>query len=206
MDWSSVERTGVPASPRVVDERSSVPKGGGSLKVGKPYRIGDRWYVPRHDPTYDATGVASWYGADFHGRKTANGEIFDQGALTAAHPTLPLPSYVTVTNLANGRSMLVRVNDRGPYARDRIIDLSRRVAGLLGYEAQGTARVRVRFVGLAPLDGNDVRERSFLAAQPWASPSAVRTARTFQPGFARPSGLGAGALVDLHLPTWLPIR
>jgi rare lipoprotein A len=131
------------------------------------------WYVPREEPGYDRTGTASWYGADFHGRATANGERYDMDALTAAHPTLPLPSYVTVTNLANNRTVLVRVNDRGPYVGGRILDLSRAAARALGYETQGTAQVRVRYAGRAPLDGNDARERQFLAAQPWRGATAV---------------------------------
>lgn len=161
------ERTGTSASPRVVGEGQSVPRGGGSYKIGSPYKVSGRWYVPREEPAYDRTGMASWYGADFHGRRTANGEIFDMGALTAAHPTLPIPSYAYVTNLENGRTLLVRINDRGPYAHDRIIDMSRRSARELGFEGQGVTRVRVRYAGRAPLDGHDGRERQHLAAQSW---------------------------------------
>jgi rare lipoprotein A len=161
-------RYGTSASPRVVDGASRVPKGGGSYKIGTPYQIAGRWYVPRHEPGYDRDGIASFYAHDFHGRKTANGEIFDMHALTAAHPTLPLPSYAYVTNIANGRTVLVRINDRGPYAHDRIIDLSRRTASELGFERQGLTRVRVRYAGPAPLDGNDDQERRHLAAQPWS--------------------------------------
>ena len=130
-------------SARVADG-SSIPKGGGTYKLGSPYKIGGRWYVPREEPTYDQMGVASWYGEDFHGRKTANGEVYDMNALTAAHPTLPLPSYAYVTNLNNGRTALVRINDRGPYANDRLIDLSRQTSRMLGYEGHGLARVRIR--------------------------------------------------------------
>jgi len=115
-------------------------------KVGKPYRVAGRWYVPREDWNYDETGIASWYGRKFHGRRTANGEIFDMNKLTAAHRTLPLPSYVRVTNLENGRAINVRVNDRGPFVKGRIIDLSRRAAQLLGFAAKGTARVRVQII------------------------------------------------------------
>ena len=100
---------------------------------------------------------ASWYGADFHGRETANGEIFDLNSITAAHPTLPLPSYVRVTNLSNGRSLIVRVNDRGPYAHNRIIDVSMRAAHLLGFTNRGLAWVRVQYVGRAPVEGSDDR-------------------------------------------------
>jgi rare lipoprotein A len=159
---------GTSASPRVADPGMRIPKGGGTYKLGQPYRIAGRWYVPQHDPNYDRAGIASFYADDFHGRKTANGEIFDMEALTAAHPTLPMPSYAYVTNLTNGRTLLVRINDRGPYAHDRIIDLSRRVAILLGFERQGTARVQVRYAGPAPLDGNDRHEQAFLARQPWS--------------------------------------
>lgn len=108
-------------------------------------------YVPRDQPNYDATGIASWYGRDFHGRLTANGEIYDMDAMTGAHPTLPLPSMVRVTNLENGRSAIVRINDRGPYKRGRIIDLSARAATRLDIVRRGTARVRVQYIGPAPL-------------------------------------------------------
>ncbi len=154
-------------SPRVVSKGQPVPRGGGVYKVGKPYRIAGRWYYPKHDPSYDRVGIASWYGAMFHGRRTANGEVYDMNALTAAHPTMPLPSYAKVTNLANGRTLIVRVNDRGPYKPGRVIDLSRKAARLLGFERRGTARVRVRYVGRAPMNGDDSYERLFAASQPW---------------------------------------
>jgi rare lipoprotein A len=159
---SGVRDYGKEWSPRIVGPDQPVPKGGGAYKLGAPYMVQGRWYHPRAEPDYDRTGVASWYGMDFHGRKTANGEVYDRSALTAAHPTLPLPSYVTVTNLANGRTVLVRVNDRGPFKAGRIIDVSQHVAGLLGFERQGTAEVRVRYVGPAPLDGDDRREQAYL--------------------------------------------
>ncbi|MFZ4808479.1 MAG: septal ring lytic transglycosylase RlpA family protein [Hyphomicrobiaceae bacterium] len=165
--FSSERRTGVAASPRVVADGRPVPKGGGVYKLGSPYKVAGRWYVPREEPGYDRTGLASWYGADFHGRRTANGEIYDRHALTAAHPTLPLPSYAYVTNLENGRTVLVRINDRGPYAHDRVLDLSQTAARLLDTERRGVAKVRVRYAGRAPLDGNDAHERRFLAAQSW---------------------------------------
>ncbi len=154
---------GVSSSPRIGELR----KGGGGYKLGVPYRIGGRWYVPREEPSYDRQGIGSWYGDDFHGRKTANGEIFDMHALTAAHPTLPMPSYAYVTNLSNGRTILVRINDRGPYANDRVIDLSHASARALGYENKGTQQVRVKYAGRAPLNGDDRREHQFLAEQPW---------------------------------------
>ncbi len=152
-----------------------VPRGGGGYKLGSPYRIGNVWYVPHEDPNYDRTGTGSWYGADFHGRKTANGEIYNMNALTAAHPTLPIPSYVTVTNLANNRTILVRVNDRGPYVGGRVIDLSKAAAQALGYETMGTANVRVRYAGRAPLNGDDSRERSYLNSQPWRQNAIAAT-------------------------------
>lgn len=153
--------------PRAPAVAGRIPKGGGTYKVGSPYQINGRWYFPRVEPGYDRRGIASWYGHDFHGRKTANGEIYDMTALSAAHPTLPLPSYVWVTNEANGRTLLLRVNDRGPYANDRILDLSRTAARALGSETQGLTRVRVRYAGPAPLDGDDRREWAFLRSQPW---------------------------------------
>lgn len=158
----------VAASPRVINTYHGVPKGGGVFKIGNPYKIAGRWYVPREDQGYDHIGLGSWYGDDFHGRKTANGEIFDKFALTAAHPTLPLPSYAWVTNLENNRTVLVRINDRGPYSGNRIIDLSHTVAHHLGFEHKGLTRVRVRYAGRAPLNGDDSRERRHLAEQPWA--------------------------------------
>jgi rare lipoprotein A len=115
----------------------------GSYKIGKPYQIDGTWYYPNEDYTYLEEGMASWYGPNFHGKMTANGETYDQMDLTAAHRTLPMPSLVRVTNLENGRSLVVRVNDRGPFAKSRIIDVSKRSAELLGFHSQGTARVRV---------------------------------------------------------------
>ncbi|MFA4994729.1 MAG: septal ring lytic transglycosylase RlpA family protein [Bdellovibrionales bacterium] len=117
---------------------------GSYYKVGQPYRINNQWFYPREDYSYDETGIASWYGADFHDKKTANGEIYNKNELTAAHKTLPLPCLARVTNLDNGRSIVVRVNDRGPFSGSRIIDLSQRSAQLLGFEDMGTAKVRVQ--------------------------------------------------------------
>jgi len=147
---------GVAASPRLTTS-SKVKKGGGRYQVGKAYKVAGKWYKPKDEPNYDKTGIASWYGPNFHGRLTANGEIFDQNALSAAHPTLPLPSYVRVTNVSNGNSVMVRVNDRGPFAHGRIIDLSSRTADILQMKQQGTAKVRVQYVGRAPLNGDDTR-------------------------------------------------
>ncbi|MDC0033708.1 septal ring lytic transglycosylase RlpA family protein [Alphaproteobacteria bacterium] len=118
----------------------------GTYKVGKAYQIGNVWYYPKVNYAYSETGIASWYGPKFHNRETANGQIFDMNAISAAHRTLPMPSIVQVTNLKNGRSLKVLVNDRGPFAHGRIIDLSRRAAQLLGFERAGTARVRVAVI------------------------------------------------------------
>ena len=148
-------RYGVSSSPRVVAFGEPVPKGGGTYRVGKPYVVAGRVYVPEEDVNYREEGLASWYGDDFHGRLTANGEVFDMSALTAAHPTLPMPCYARVTNLSNGRSLIVRVNDRGPYHGNRLIDVSNRAAELLDFKGNGVARVRVEYVGRAPLDGSD---------------------------------------------------
>ena len=124
----------------------------------KPYQIRGMWYYPKDDPDYDAKGVGSWYGEQFHNRRTANGEVFDMDLPSAAHTTLPLPSLVEVTNLDNGRKMIVRVNDRGPFVDNRVIDLSRAAAEQLGYRRQGVARVRVRYVGPAPKSAFDGRQ------------------------------------------------
>lgn len=137
--------------------------------TGKPYQVNGVWYVPREQPRYNEVGTASWYGDAFHQRATASGELFDMNAVSAAHTTLPLPCIVEVTNLDNGRRLQVRVNDRGPFVGDRIIDLSREAARQLGYERSGLARVRVRYVGPAPLLGPDAGVRVARAA-PRAAP------------------------------------
>lgn len=124
----------------------SAPVQIGSYKIGNPYQVAGAWYHPREDLNYNETGIASWYGPGFHGRQTANGERYDQNDLTAAHPTLPMPSLVRVTNLENGRSVDLRVNDRGPFSKSRIIDVSHRAAQLLGFHRQGTAKVRVKIL------------------------------------------------------------
>ncbi len=164
-------------SPRVIKVGDPVPKGGGVFKIGDPYYANGKWYVPVNDPGYDRVGRASWYGDFFHGRLTANGEVYDMNALTGAHPTLPLPTYVQVTNLANNRSIVVRINDRGPYHDNRIIDLSHKAAELLGFYGQGTAMVRVRYFGPAPLNGDDRFERSVASRQPWATRVTSRRGR-----------------------------
>src|SRR5438132_435086 len=134
---------GVSSSPRVVAFGEPVPKGGGTYRVGKPYTVAGRVYVPEEDTDYREEGMASWYGDDFHGRLTANGEVFDMASLSAAHPTLPMPCYARVTNMRNGKSLIVRVNDRGPYHGNRLIDVSNRAAELLEFKGSGVARVRV---------------------------------------------------------------
>jgi rare lipoprotein A len=171
-------RYGVSSSARVVDPGEPIPKGGGNYHVGQPYMVAGRTYVPQYDPHYKAVGMASWYGDDFHGRYTANGEIFDLNGISAAHPTMPLPSYARVTNLANGRSLVVRVNDRGPYAANRIIDLSVEAAKLLDFYNRGTTWVRVEYVGPAPLEGSDDRVLASTLREnaPAPLPSTVRLA------------------------------
>lgn len=147
----------------------------------KPYQINGVWYYPRVDWNYDETGIASWYGEPFHGRKTAIGEIYDMNEMTAAHKTLQLPVDVRVTNLENGRSVMVRINDRGPFVNGRIIDLSRRAAQLLGFQNQGTARVRVQVVdesgrpgvSTLPVAQTTPEERTAAAAAPVGSVSAA---------------------------------
>jgi len=121
--------------------------------AGPPYQVDGRWYVPAHEPNYDEIGIASWYGPTFHGKASASGEVFNENDLTAAHPTLPIPSLVKVTNLDNGRSVVVRLNDRGPFVDDRIIDLSKAAGAALDMHTKGTARVRVQYVGPAPAEG-----------------------------------------------------
>jgi rare lipoprotein A len=143
------------ASPRVVEDGQPVPRGGGQYLVGHPYTIAGHTYYPRENPNYSAVGLASWYGDAFHGRRTANGEVYDMHSLSAAHPTMPLPSYARVTNLSNGYSVVVRVNDRGPYHSGRVMDVSSRAADVLDFKGTGTARIRVDYVGPAPMDGSD---------------------------------------------------
>ena len=148
---------GVKASPRVTNARNP-PKGGGRYLVGKPYKVRGETYTPQENPIgYVASGSASWYGQDFHGRRTANGEIFSANGISCASPVLPLPSYVRVTNLDSGRSMVCRVNDRGPYLHGRVMDLSYRAAEILGYAQKGVGRIEVQYIGPAPLNGDDTR-------------------------------------------------
>ena len=171
----------------------AAPNANGFYKIGQPYQIDGKWYYPAVNWTYEETGVASWYGPDFNGKYTANGERFDMNTLTAAHRTLPMPSIVEVTNLDNGRSIQLRVNDRGPYARDRILDVSRRAAQMLGFENTGTAHVRVQLLQQPTLQaellaqkngGPDVEPPTQLAA---AEPIAAVKEQTLAP----PNGVAA---------------
>lgn len=188
-EYFSEKEYGVSASPRVVAMGDETPDGGGRYHVGDAYRVKGKTYRPKEDPNYSKVGLASWYGSAFHGRKTANGEIYDMGELTAAHPTLPLPSYVRVTNLANDRSVVVRVNDRGPFKKGRIIDVSATVAEMLDFKRAGTAKVKVEYVGRGRMDGrdrqmllasyqgpNDLGGNSLFAARPASKAKNVKIA------------------------------
>lgn len=172
--------------------RSETPTGaGGYWKVGTPYQIAGEWYYPKDDPNYDNVGIASWYGPNFHKKKTANGEIFDMYKVSAAHPTLPMPVIARVTNLENGRSLIVRVNDRGPFAHDREIDMSMRAAELLGFKEQGTTKVRVQYLsraadwkgeqGLQTAQAPAQPQPQAQAAQPAARQVAAASAASMQP-------------------------
>ena len=156
--------------------RPTAPQGRvATYKVGKPYQVGGIWYVPREQPDYDQVGVASWYGEAFHMKATATGELFDMNAVSAAHTTLPLPSMVEVTNLDNGKKLVVRVNDRGPFVGDRIIDISREGARQLGYDRKGLARVRVRYLGRGDLPTDRAAGRRVAQAEPVVIPAAAPT-------------------------------
>lgn len=198
-------------SRRVIDDGEPIPKGGGVYKVGQAYSQNGHTYHPAENPSYRAEGLASWYGPDFHGHPTANGEIYDMHAITAAHPTLPIPSYARVTNLDNGRSIIVRVNDRGPYYGGRVADLSIGAAKALDFYSKGLARVRVEYVGRAPLEGTDdallmatLREGR-PAPAPASAPSVVQVAlekpplppeRPFSLGSARTRFLERTAMAE----------
>ncbi len=169
-------------------------------KIGAPYQVNGTWYIPTHEPDYNETGTASWYGRDFHGKPTANGEVFDMNIVSAAHPTLPIPSLVEVTNLTNGRSMVVRVNDRGPFVSDRLIDLSARGATLLGYRDQGSTQVRVRYIG--PADPEPLVTTANLTApseeKKWSkpAPTPVQTATLTPVASPKPIGPVKPTLVN----------
>ncbi|TCR66638.1 rare lipoprotein A [Bosea sp. BK604] len=147
-----------PASPRVVADGEPVPKGGGRQLVGRPYSVAGKRYAPYDKPVgYTQIGTASWYGEAFHGRRTANGEVYDRLGISAAHPTMPLPAYARVTNLLNSRSIIVRVNDRGPYHSGRVMDVSQKTADALAFRHLGTARIKLEYLGQASLAGSDDR-------------------------------------------------
>jgi rare lipoprotein A len=174
--------------------------------AGPPYQVAGKWYVPAYEPNYNEVGIASWYGPTFHGKDAASGEVFDEMAMTAAHPTLPIPSLVRVTNLENGKSVIVRLNDRGPFVDDRIIDLSKAAGAALDMHKNGTAKVRVQYVGPAPAEANAapiqpvqqqkrdvvVTPMAPLAAKP-AMPALVAKPVQTQTGFF----LQAGSFADL---------
>jgi rare lipoprotein A len=208
-------RYGASSSARVVGPGESIPKGGGTYRIGSTYTVAGRTYVPAEDRNYRAEGLASWYGEDFHGRQTANGEIFDMNSVSAAHATLPMPTYVRVTNLDNNRSVIARVNDRGPYHADRIIDVSVKTANLLGFYSNGVARVRVEYVGTAPLEGSD--DKMLIATlrhgEPAPAPSLVRVAsakslvpRNVPVPMVRPWGLGQGEAPNAPSGNDAPVR
>ncbi|WP_236841850.1 septal ring lytic transglycosylase RlpA family protein [Bosea sp. PAMC 26642] len=145
-----------PASPRVVAEGEDVPKGGGRQMIGKTYSVAGKRYTPYDKPVgYTMVGTASWYGEAFHGRRTANGEVYDRFGISAAHPTMPLPAYARVTNVLNNRSIIVRVNDRGPYHGNRLMDVSQKTADALAFRHLGTARIKLEYLGQASLAGSD---------------------------------------------------
>ncbi len=189
------------ASERVVADGEPVPKGGGRYQVGKPYSVAGRTYVPREmNGQYSAVGMSSWYGDAFHGRRTANGEVYDKNSFTAAHPTMPLPSYARVTNMSNGYSMIVRVNDRGPYHGGRVMDVSERVASTLDFKSKGTARIRVEHLGAAGIAGSD--DRKLLASlsttgQPAALPGS---APQVQIASSEPRYMPASATIAPYMP------
>ena len=175
-------------SPAPESEVSSVtlPSGNGVYKIGEPYQEDGIWYYPKEQPDYDETGIASWYGGDFHGHRTANGEIFDANGLTAAHPTLPMPVNVRVTNLENGKSLVLRVNDRGPFSHKRIIDVSARAAQLLGFYGKGTAKVRVTYVARSDEPVGAPPDTTTATAVAAASTAAVQVA-SLDPAVATPA-------------------
>ena len=203
---------GVEQSPALRSVAAPVASGVATPYAGPAYQVDGKWYVPAHEPNYDEVGIASWYGPTFHGKDSASGEPFDENAMTAAHPTLPIPSLVRVTNMDNGRTVIVRLNDRGPFVDDRIIDLSRAAAGALDMHGPGTARVRVQYVGPAPATPNAAPNVVPMAAQqpaqaivsrqlpPVAPPPVVAPAPVLQPA-AQMSGetffLQAGSFADL---------
>ncbi|MFK0382958.1 septal ring lytic transglycosylase RlpA family protein [Agrobacterium sp. NPDC090273] len=193
-EYFSESEYGVKASPRVADGHN-IPKGGGRELVGNAYTVKGRRYFPKEEPGYNKTGLASWYGSAFHGRLTANGEVYDKEHLSAAHPTFPLPSYARITNMENGSSVLVRVNDRGPFHEGRLIDVSSKTADLLDMKRTGTANVRVQYAGRAPLDGHDM---PYLMAS--YIPKGSRA-----PGVAPEGQIATGVMVASASPNFVPV-
>ena len=169
--------------------------------AGPPYQVAGKWYVPTYEPNYDEVGIASWYGPTFHGKDSASGEVFDEMAMTAAHPTLPIPSLVRVTNLENGKTVVVRLNDRGPFVDDRLIDLSKAAGAALDLHGKGTAKVRVQYVGPAPAEANatplqPVSQKLAVRAEPIAAVIAP-PAPIVRAAGARGFFLQAGSFADL---------
>jgi rare lipoprotein A (peptidoglycan hydrolase) len=181
----------IPDAPRDIGAKAE------RVSKGKPYTVHGRTFVPTDNPSYRAEGIASWYGPDFHGRRTANGERYDMRGISAAHRTMPLPSYARVTNLDNGRSIIVRVNNRGPFVHKRVIDLSIGTAKALDFYSKGTAHVRVEYVGRAPSEGSD--DQMLLATLrtgvPAPAPSAMMVAS------AKPFAAKVSDATEPRLPT-----
>jgi len=168
--------------------------------AGPPYQAAGKWYVPTHEPFYDEIGIASWYGPSFDGKPAASGEVFEEYAMTAAHPTLPIPSIAEVTSLATGKTITVRINDRGPFVGERIIDLSRAAAAALDLTRDGTGRVRVRYLGPAPADPDTPISQVVASPSPLADRTAtdatVATSPTSPVSPATPSGTANDLSVD----------
>ena len=199
-------RYGVASSARVVQPGEPVPKGGGVYRVGKPYTVAGRVYEPAEDNSYSAVGLASWYGDDFHGRYTANGEIYDMNSISAASPTLPLPSYARVTNLSNHKSIVVRVNDRGPYVADRVMDVSAQTAKMLGFYGKGVTKVKVEYVGRAPLTGSDDRKLAATLRDTTAGPQVkLASADAYTPTYFDPNPM-APKMAPMSRPPTPPER
>ncbi len=171
---------------------------GGTYKVGTPYQVAGQWYYPAEDWGYNQTGLASWYGADFDGNPTANGEVYDMDLFTAAHKTLPMPIHARVTNLENGESIVVRINDRGPFVQGRIIDLSRAAAQELGFLNQGTARVRVQSLGRAPLNTSTAEARDVMEGRTTRVASAAPSSSVTAAAIAPPGSTGGRVTATRH--------
>lgn len=197
-----------PASPRVVADGEEVPKGGGRQLVGKAYSVAGKRYTPYEKPVgYTAVGTASWYGEAFHGRRTANGEVYDRRSISAAHPTMPLPAYARVTNTLNNRSIIVRVNDRGPYHGGRVMDVSQGTAEALAFRHLGTARIKLEYLGQASLAGSD--DKLLLATlrtdgQPAAIPGTSARTMVASSSSAAPGRSQSADLDDTPAPVELP--